>query len=613
MNKIVGKKIFATLLTGVLSLSSIMAVPMTANAVVDANSSLVASDADDFRGVTGTITYSGVSSDDIGVATVVAYQIYQYHIHDNPTDGSAINIAPRNSSLTFAMRKGADNSEITAWEDSAYFTPDSVLSVARTIYANPTTYKSQSVIMTSQGNGSYTASVNPGVYLILVYDAVSGFYNPSIVSLSGGISYNSGTVTLSVDGTPAHSIDVTNDPHFNNNANAFAKKTSSGMTMKKYVTDTAHTALFTGTDLNESGLQDDYISTTNDPHWVIVVDNIPDFSVYNDSDVALTFTESVDTASHAVNVMYPDTISDVHYWVNSIPVNASYYTTSGNVFQVKAGALKGHAGEQLVIWFDTEDFPSAGDVEVSVNVDYSANTCSVSRSLVGGGGGGSQAFDFHGHSVSSNYDHYSDKVKAFDGVNRKTCIIDTKTEMTYKHTYSDSTTESLSDEATAGYVPVSGTTNTVVSFSYKGQVVDAMDGTPLAGATLSGNNTTGVNGTTESITVENTLTQTAAPKGYLIDTREATVVKPTASGDDYITVTGTFDGVSFSWSGYDGALTPANGQTGHTAVFRDPRMTILTLPTTGGVGTMVFTIVLSALLIGGFTAFIVIRKKSEEK
>lgn len=152
----------------------------------------------DVTGLTGNVTVSGIQTKDAGSVTVKAYQVVDGVYKDNklvkyvlmdPTNAPIAAIGDQTKGQTEGHNDIITEKELTDIADkiqTGAFTADS------------------GTALTKGDNGTYTSSLEPGMYVVLVTGATDTVYNPAVVSVNlsdanadAGTDIKAGSVNLS--------------------------------------------------------------------------------------------------------------------------------------------------------------------------------------------------------------------------------------------------------------------------------------------------------------------------------------------------------------------------------------------------------------------------------
>lgn len=131
----------------------------------------------------GTITISGIAAKDLGKVTVKAYQIVDGYYKDGKLARYVL-MDPTNANINYLNPYSAhqDKGQTDGLNDLV--TSDELTTIANNIQDGVFTADAAPATLTQQTNGTYTAQVEPGAYIILVSGSTDTVYNPAIVAVN---------------------------------------------------------------------------------------------------------------------------------------------------------------------------------------------------------------------------------------------------------------------------------------------------------------------------------------------------------------------------------------------------------------------------------------------
>ena len=413
----------------------------------------------------------------------------------------------------------------------------------------------------TEGLGDFTASLAPGYWVVIVNGTVKEVYNPMLVGVYYSKDGSDNTMTSDpVDANSNWTLETTG---------AWAKSTSPSIT-KEIVNPGSGNSK--GDDVAIGDTVNFKITTT-----------IPSYS-----DQYKTVTVKISDTLSAGLKLNADSIK-----INGAAVSANMGTlttrTDGFDFVVKSEYAKANGGKELVVTYSAELTSDA-----AINFDPNTNTATL------------------------------------EYTNNPDGTVDKTTDKTYTYTFAIganlSATEGLTKVDTKQIIKVDENGNVISTVTEKSETPVSGKTEVLKGATFRLTNnttekvytaTTDVNG---SLTFKGldagtyTLVETDAPEGFTLDTTEHTVViSATYNADGTLdTYTITIDGKATSTytAVYDkGTITEI---TGSTTVTRITNTTLGELPSTGGIGTTIFTIAGCIVMITAAGLFFATRRKTHK-
>lgn len=190
------KKISAVLLGAAMTMNMGAMPAFAASAAPVAG---VSGEQADVSGLVGTVTINGIREADKDSVTVKAYQVVdgvytqdklvRYVLMD-PVNGAIASIGNED------LGTDAANNDIIS--------EDEIVAIADNIRNGNFTADGEGTTLQVQGNGSYQASLEPGMYVILVSGATDTVYNPAVVAVNltdanadAGTDIAAGSVNLS--------------------------------------------------------------------------------------------------------------------------------------------------------------------------------------------------------------------------------------------------------------------------------------------------------------------------------------------------------------------------------------------------------------------------------
>lgn len=130
----------------------------------------------DISGLTGTITVQGVTSTGV---TVKAYQVVDGVYQDNKLVKYVL-MDPTNANIAAI---GDDTKGQTAGQNDI-ITNQELSTIAQKIHSGDFTADAGTELTKADGSSDYTASVEPGMYVVLVSGAADKTYNPAVVAVN---------------------------------------------------------------------------------------------------------------------------------------------------------------------------------------------------------------------------------------------------------------------------------------------------------------------------------------------------------------------------------------------------------------------------------------------
>lgn len=439
-------------------------------------------------------------------------------------------------------------------------TSDEVTAIAKDAELLATLPSKTMTTTATKGLASFTADLNAGYWVVIVSGTVEEVYNPMLIGVYYSKSGSDSTMSSdAVDATDNWKL-VTTDAYAKSTKPSIEKKIVGGETEK-------HNDVAIGDTVSYK------IETA-----------IPSYSKQYDS----AKVEITDTLSKGLTL---DTNS---IKINGAAVNADMGTLTpsadGFVFTVKSEYALAHGGEAITITYDAEV-----NTDAEVNFDPNTNTATLEYTNNPNGTTKeteSETYTYTfaiGAALSQSITNFNQKVNQIVKVDSDGKVISTKKE--------------ISDAEKDKVIQVGkGATFTLTSFD-NGNVYTATTGED-GGLTF-----TGLDAGTY------TLVETVAPEGFTLDTTPHTVViTPTYGENNKLTkLVITIDGEATST--YEvkyettGTITVETNETKVTSI---KNTKLSSLPSTGGMGTYLFTIVGVVLMTCAAGAFFVSRRKTNK-
>lgn len=540
------KKLFAVM----LSLIMVLAMGITSFAA-DAGIDKKFGTADD----RGTITVTGVEE----TATVIAYKVIEAKYENNGGSFSGYN-----SLYTSVIPNNRLQANLNITRDELNELADAV---------NENTNKT--AIPMAYANGSWTATVEPGTYLVLVTSAETNIYNPMVVSVyytnadgstngldEGNLVIQEGGATAKVSGQPEIDKVITS-------GNGTDKGNSAGFTSK-----------------TEGDTVSYKVSVKPIPNYN---GSYPVFNVVDTLDKGLTFNAedvTVKVIGGGENGADVTLIKDTDYTFNPSTNNGKTVLTVDFVVNNNY-TLNNYAGKEVVITYNAT-LTSDATLNNNANVnDVVLNYTKDSKTEGNNDSDEDKTFTYT-FDIGSNVtgttgiiNKKGDKTDDIDGLNGATFALYKGSQLKADGTF-DGQPYKTTDSETEG--------------TRKGQ----LHFTGLAAGTYY-------------------LQETKAPDGYSVNTTifkvviEATYYEAAAEGIEV--------GMLKTWNvkvaeGINGELKNVasftvnnNGQTSNISGMDIKNTSISALPSTGGIGTTIFTIVGCGIMIAAAGLFFASRRK----
>lgn len=530
---------------------------------------------------TGTLTVKGVAETNglTGDAeknlVVVAHKIYDFSY-----DASGVVTATRTTAgLGFTAESGEGKTE--------YLNPTeaSIAQVANTIAQNQSTYAGTSILMTRQENGDYTATNAPaGMYMILVYNtSVEEWYNPLLLSIN--VKWGTGT-GVGFDKKADAELGVDGDFSIAAGSTGYVKKGTADITVEQ--TESLSISGVKQPKWKVTSAIPQYTGYSNVNYAIDLVENLASFSFYDDADGkrAFTLTDSNSATYDYYKHKLQSTIVKVN---NEIVTDASEgVSITADRVEFSSDFAVAHAGQPVTIEITDEPYNDMGQTSWRINL-VSGQASAIRESS----GAGDTGIRYVGEVLTAN-------------LSCTGSMYDTVTD---------------TDSANAWYKRRNGVGGSDTVCGVK-KVDD--QGRPLSGAILSlggENKVTDGTGIVTWADKNGTVAEIQAPPGYAVtsDTVSFSFSANLDEGGD-----GTLDAIvttpqgaqTISWNvntnDETGEITVGGGRS-YIPEIVDQRLTIIELPTTGGVGTIIFTIGIAVICGVAFVAFVKLRKKATEE
>lgn len=412
------------------------------------------------------------------------------------------------------------------------------------------------------GLASFTADLNPGYWVVIVSGTVEEVYNPMLIGVYYSVSGSDSTMTSDPVDANSNWTLVT--------ANAYAKSTKPSI--KKTIVG------------GEAEKHNDV--AIGDTVSYKIETAIPSYSKqYNSAKVEIT-----DTLSKGLTLK----TNSIEIKINNVAVNDNMGTltssANGFVFKVKSDYALAHGGEAITITYDAEV-----NTDAEVNFDPNTNTATLEYTNNPDGTTKeteSETYTYTfaiGAALSQSITNFNQKVNQIVKVDSEGNVISTNK-------------ETSGVEGNKVIQVGKGATFTLTSM-VNGNVYTATTGDD-GGLTF-----TGLDAGTY------TLVETVAPEGFTLDTTPHTVIITPTYGDNNkltkleITIDGkatsTYE-VTYETSG------KTTVKTNNTVVTSIKNTKLSSLPSTGGMGTYLFTIVGVVLMTCAAGAFFVSRRKANK-